>query len=78
MFAVKDGILYLASENVSYSHAKWFELKGWMNSNDDQIMNEIIRGFVDKDGVYFYKGYDFKVDSKSEKEFFQHLQKLIK
>ncbi len=80
MFCIKDGKLYIADPHRSDSHAVWFERMGWMQGKDDaDVMDDIIRGFVDRDGdVYFYIGYDFRVDKKAEKVFFAHLKELVR
>ncbi len=77
MFAIKDNTLYLASEKVTYSHAKWFELECWMNSKEDSLMTTLTRGYFDSTGVYFYKGYDFIIDEACEKEMFSNLATLV-
>ena len=78
MFAIKDNQLFLATPNVSYSHARWFELEGWIKNSNDSIMEEIVRGYVDNSGIYFYKGYNFDVDNQSEKTMITHLEHLVK
>ena len=78
MFVIKDNTLYFAPENVTYSHAEWFELEGWISPQEDKSLNELTRGFVDSDGVYFYKGYDFVVNQDSERTFFKHLSGIVK
>ncbi len=78
MFAIYEGQLILAKGDVTYSHAKWFELEGWMNPQDDSLMEEITRGYLDESGVYFYKGYDFIIDEQSEKEMLEHVGELVK
>lgn len=77
MFAIKDRELLLAPENVTYSHAKWFEIMGWMDSDDDSLMEKLTRGYFDLTGVYFYKGYNFDVDEISEKEMISVLKDLV-
>lgn len=54
MFCIYNNILYIAEPNVPYSHAVWFEKKGWMNKDHDNLMDIIVRGIVAADGdVYF-------------------------
>lgn len=79
MFCIKDNKLYIADPHLSNSHAVWFERMGWMRGKDDtDVMNDIIRGFVDGDGdIYFYIGYDFRVGPEAEKIFFNHLKELV-
>jgi hypothetical protein len=77
MFCVYNGKLQIADQNLPYSHATWFEKEGWMSKEDDELMNKIVRGIVDSQGnVYFYTGYDFKVNSDVENTFFPHLKEL--
>lgn len=77
MFAIKDDKLFFANPNISYTHARWFELRGWIKGTDDSIMNTIVRGYIDNDGVYFYKGYDMNVDAQSEQVMAAHLEELV-
>lgn len=77
MFAIKGRKVYLADETSELSHAEWFESLGWISSEDDFLMEDITRGYVDKEGIYFYKGYNFRIDESSEKEFFLSLRELV-
>ena len=77
MFAIKENKLYLAPVNVTYSHAKWFELEGWMDPDNDYLMEIITRGYFDLTGVYFYKGYDFDVDKDSEEAMLSSLNDFV-
>lgn len=37
-----------------------------------------VRGIVDQEGdVYFYVGYDFEINGKTEAIFFSHLKELV-
>lgn len=77
MFCIKDDKLIIAKPNLPYSHAIWFELEGWMDDADDSFMSDTTRGFVSQSGdIYFYKGYKFIIDEKSEKDIFEHLIEL--
>lgn len=79
MFCIKDNKLYIAEPNLPYSHAVWFEKMGWMDEKNDLLMDRITRGYVDDKGdIYFYKGYDFRVDDKSEQEVRLYLVELMK
>ncbi|MGM5481735.1 MAG: hypothetical protein ACQESE_04995 [Nanobdellota archaeon] len=78
MFAIKNSNLFLAPANVTYSHTDWFIKEGWMSSKDDSLMDQIVRGFIDPTGAYFYKGYNFDADPDAEKEMFQHLCELVR
>ncbi len=77
MFCIYNGKLQIADSNLPYSHATWFEKEGWMSKEDDKLMDNMVRGIVDSKGnVYFYTGYDFKVNSEAENTFFPHLKEL--
>ena len=80
MFCIKDNKLYIADLNMSDSHAVWFEKEGWIKTDeDDNFMNNTVRGFVDSDGdIYFYVGYDFRISRQAEKIFFAHLKELVR
>lgn len=78
MFCIYNNELVIAEPSLPYSQAEWFEAKGWMSKEDDSLMEEIVRGYVDKEGnIYFYKGYDFRIDSETEEIFFRHLGELL-
>jgi len=77
MFAIKENKLFIAPENVTYSHANWFELLGWINSEDDSLMNLLTRGYFDDTGIYFYRGYDFHIDEKAEKDMLGFISELV-
>ena|SRR3989338_159715 len=77
MFCIRADKVFIADPFVPYSHAVWFEKKGWINSEKDADMDLIVRGIKDKDGdLYFYVGYDFLVTRKAEKILFSHLSEL--
>ncbi len=77
MFCIKEGRLMVAKPNLPYSHAVWFEKEGWMDETDDSFINNLTRGIVNKLGdIYFYKGYNFSIDEKAEKELFVHIGQL--
>lgn len=78
MFCIIDGNLYIAKPQVPYSHAVWFEKEGWMTAEDDHLMKIATRGFIDTLGnVYFFVGYDFKINETTEKTFFPLLKTLV-
>jgi len=77
IFVIKENVLYIGSENVTYSHAVWFEKLGWITPGNDKPMNYLTRGFVDTGGVYFYKNYDFEFDIEAEKEVVKYLKELV-
>jgi hypothetical protein len=70
MFCILGGKVEIADKDVDYSHADWFEMRGWDISG-------VVRGVVEASGdVRFYVD-DFSVNSKAEKEFFLHLRELV-
>jgi hypothetical protein len=78
MFCIYQGQLVVADENLPYSHAAWFEKEGWMTKEQDKLMEEIPRGIIDSKGdIYFYVGYDFKIDNNIEAVFFSHFKELV-
>lgn len=78
MFCIHQGKLIIAEPGLDYSHAVWFEKEGWISRGDDSLMDQIIRGIVEKDGnISFYIGYDFRVDEEVEKGFFPYLIELV-
>ena len=78
MFCIYKGELKVADANLPYSHAEWFRKEGWITKDNDSLMDEIVRGYVDKDrNIYFYTGYDFRVNEEVEKTFFKYLGQLI-
>ncbi len=79
MFCIKDGEIFAARKNVSYTHAVWFEKMGWMNEKDDSFMKKTVRGFIDSEkNIWFYVGYDMKITKTAEKEFFKFLDDIVK
>jgi len=79
MFCIKDGKVIVAKPNLPYSHAVWFEKEGWITAEDDLLMDEMTRGVLTPEGdVYFYAGYNFELNKKTEREFFKHLPELEK
>lgn len=78
MFCIKNKKLFIAKQNIPYSHFEWFFKKKLIKGKNDPIINKIIKGFVDKKGdVYFYTN-DFKVNKKIEREFIKYIPLLIK
>jgi len=77
MFAIIDDTLYFAKENTELSHRLWFIEKGWITENEDKLFGEVVRGYSNDKGVYFYKGYDFSVDIESECIMLKHLNELV-
>ena len=77
MFAIKDDELYIAEKGMNYSMAEWFENKGWINEKDSSLMDVIVRGFLDSEGIYFYCGYDFHTSEIVEETLKRHLNELV-
>lgn len=78
MFCIYKGKLKIAPIGAPYSHAQWFVKEGWMTQEEDFLMDEIVRGYVSKEGdIYFYIGYDFRVDKGVEDIFFKYLDELV-
>ena len=75
MFAIVEGKLFIAPENISLSHGEWIRSENLLD--DSSNINDLVRGFIDSEGVYFYKGEDFSIDEKSEKIFFRKLKEII-
>ncbi|MDD5589598.1 MAG: hypothetical protein PHQ47_00275 [Candidatus Portnoybacteria bacterium] len=79
MFCIYDGKLHIAKSNLPYSHAVWFVKEGWMPEDDDKLMDKAARGIIDAKGdIYFYTGYDFKIDSEIDSTFFLYLNDLVR
>ncbi|MDP2091179.1 MAG: hypothetical protein Q8K30_06310 [Candidatus Gracilibacteria bacterium] len=77
MFCIYKNELFVADSNSPYSHASWFEREGWMTKEKDELINKITRGIIDNKGnIYFYIGYDFRINDDIEKVFFSHLNIL--
>jgi len=70
MFCIKDGSVLLAPKGFNGSHAKWFLEEGWISEEDDRFMQEKVRGMTYRGNLYFYSGWDFRVDLQAEQEFF--------
>ncbi len=78
MFCIFENKLHIAEPNLPYSHAVWFEKEGFISRNNDDLFENIVRGIVDQKGdIYFYRGFDFKVDKETELGFFSHLKDLV-
>lgn len=77
MFCIRDNSLFLGPKGSTWSHAVWFENEGWLTKENTKVIDEAVRGYVSKDGdIYFYTGFDFSVNSKSESIFFLHLKEI--
>lgn len=78
MFVIKDDELRTAPSGSSESHAEWFESLGWMNPENDGLMEKVTRGYVDASGIYAYVGYDFRITEYVENDLLKHLPELVK
>lgn len=77
MFAIKDHDLYIADRGISDSHAVWFEKLGWITPENDHLMEEITRGYVDSSGIYAYCGFNFRTTGKVEADVRQHIAAIV-
>lgn len=75
MFCIYNNQLLTAESNIPYSHAVWFEKEGLISRTKEDLINSIVRGYAIED-VYFYIGYDFRVNKRTETIFFSHLKEL--
>lgn len=75
IFAIIDNILYIAPVDTTFSHLEWLEHERLLKTINKNLDN-IIRGFVDCDGLYFYEG-DFAINKRAEYGIFKHLNDLI-
>ena len=74
-FIIINDKLIVAKKNLSYSHWEWSKLNNFVKSKND--FNELVRGFVDSEGVYFYKGNNFSINKKTENIFFRKFNELF-
>ena len=78
MFCIYQNRLYIADKNLPYSHTTWFEKEAWLSKENDELINKIVRGVIDSQGnIYFYIGYDFRINSDIEPIFLSHLRELV-
>ena len=78
MFCIYKNKLHIAGPNLEYTHAVLFEKEGWMTKDNDNLMNEMIRGCVHPDGdVSIYYGYEMTINDEMEKIFFPYLKELV-
>lgn len=77
MFCIINNRLYIAEPNLPYSHAVWFEKQGWINEDDDSLMQTGVRGIINNGDIYFYSDYDFIINKKIESLFFPYLKQLV-
>jgi len=77
MFVIKDNKVIIAPEDSDLSHAEWLKEIGIISFSDTYFMEHGVRGYFDnKDTIYFYTGFDFRITPEVEKEFFAHLEEL--
>lgn len=77
MFVIKDGKVVIAPEGSDLSHAEWLKEIGVLSFTDTSFMEHGVRGYFDnKDTIYFYTGFDFRITPEVEKDFFDHLEEL--
>lgn len=76
MFAIRDGINYYLKYS-DLGHMEWFHELGWINElNRDYVINSVIRGYMDDTGIYFYRGYDFRIDDYDIEYFVKRLKNI--
>jgi len=79
MFCIYKGEMFIAEPNLEYTHAVWFEKQGWMTKEDDSLIDNIIRGMVDKDGgISFYIGYDMRTIDILGFDLQKYVKELVK
>ncbi len=76
MFAIINNQVYIAPKKVVWSHIDWFEKLGF--KVDEKFLNTFPRGYSNKSGMYFYKGYNHDFDENCEKIVLEKLEELIK
>jgi hypothetical protein len=59
MFVLCDG-LQIAPEADTRSHVEWMTDEGWLESLEDPAFRNIVRGFHDPRGLFFYRDHNFK------------------
>jgi hypothetical protein len=77
MFCIHKNKLWIAKTGIEDSHATWFLKEGWISLENDELMNKIVRGYLNnKNEVYFYTGYNFEINPETEKIFFAFLDEI--
>ena len=74
MYMIFLDAVHVAPDAMRCSHADWFKRKKW---DVNMLMRSSVRGYVDDDGVYFYRGWDFKYDNVGEHIALKHLTTLV-
>ena len=62
MFAIINNKLMVAEPNDSRSHTRWFLDSGWIQSEYDEVFEEIVRGYAYNGGLFVYRGRYFSED----------------
>jgi hypothetical protein len=75
MFVFHNGELHI-KYHTEQSHIEWFLQEGWIQDMQDEKFNDLIRGYYDKTGIYFYKGHAFSTDKDLE-NFVVNLKKTL-
>lgn len=80
IFVIKDRILHINKEKVEYSHLEWFKKLGWVKDEKDEtfLMNSTVRGYFDKEGIYFFSGFEFLATFADKTVFERHAKQLMK
>jgi hypothetical protein len=65
MFVFYNGELH-RKYHTEQSHIEWFLQEGWIQNSQDEKFNDLIRGYYDETGIYFYKGHAFSTDKELE------------
>lgn len=77
MFALKENELIVQKDKTNQSHKEWFDSLGWFKmEKEEDVMNNIIRGYADEEGVYIYKGEDFDITIEDVDKFAPYLSEL--
>lgn len=64
MFAVLGGGLVMAKFGIPEGHDRWLRTLGVSETE----FPTLIRGYIHKDGIVFYRGHDFTTDQELENE----------
>jgi hypothetical protein len=75
MFVIFPWTLYLAPEECPLSHREWFSTIE--DIDPDEVIETKTRGYVDKTGVYAYRGTEMVGDAQVEHDIKRVLPELI-
>lgn len=78
MFVIVDDKLFLAPRAMNCTHGDWFIQEGWMDKEDSSFIEQNPRGYVDKEGIYIYQGYEASVPKISKRILEKNIKKLLK